>query len=118
MFGKIDKHDGVPAYIQIMSIVKKEIMLGRLENGDQLPPVREMAAMFGVNMNTVIRSLERLQFEGLVEAEHGVGYFVKTAHSINREVMKTISETVDEMKKNGIDLQMAKVLLEEVWKND
>jgi GntR family transcriptional regulator len=69
-------------------------------------------------MNTVIRSLERLQFEGLVEAEHGVGYFVKMAHSINREVMNTISDTVKELKKNAIDLQMAKVLLEEVWKND
>ncbi len=32
---KFDKHDGVPAYIQIMNIVKRGIMLGRLENGDK-----------------------------------------------------------------------------------
>ena len=106
MFTKIDKHDGVPAYIQIMNLIKKEIMLGRLENDDQLPPVRELATIFGVNTNTVIRALERLQFEGLLEAEHGVGYFVRSAQAVNKEEVNTISSTLKELKKICIDLHM------------
>jgi GntR family transcriptional regulator len=53
MLTKVDKHSGVPAYIKIMNIVKKEIMFERLKIGDQLPPVRELASRFGVNTNTV-----------------------------------------------------------------
>ncbi|ACR79372.1 MULTISPECIES: GntR family transcriptional regulator [Kosmotoga] len=117
MLRKVDKHSGVPAYIQIMNDIKKEILLGRLKDGDRLPPVRKMADIFGVNTNTVLHSLERLQFEGLLEAEHGVGYFVKVTNEVGKEAIEIIERMVAELKEKGIDLEMAKVLLEEVWKN-
>jgi GntR family transcriptional regulator len=117
MLTKVDKHSGVPAYIQIMNIVKKEIMFGRLKIGDQLPPVRELASRFGVNTNTVLKAFEKLHYEGLLEAEQGVGYFVKESHIVNKKLVELIEGTASELKKNNVNLPMAKILLEEVWKD-
>lgn len=118
MLGRVDKHSGMPAYLQIISIVKKEILLGRLKQGDQLPPVREMQNVFGVNMNTVIRSLERLSMEGILDAQHGVGYFIKEGRSVDPVVLEIIRHTVDQLKGKKMDLHVTQLLLEEVWKYD
>ncbi len=118
MFARVNKHDGVPAYIQIMNIIKKEVFMGRMKERDQLPPVRELAGIFGVNMNTVMKALERLQLEGLIEAEHGVGYFVKESEIVKDEVLSMIRKTVQELKQKDMDLEVTKLLLEEVWRND
>lgn len=107
---------GVPAYLQIMNLIKKEIYMGNLKDGDQLPPVRKLAETIGVNTNTVIRSLEKLQYEGIVEAQHGVGYFIKITREINRELLDAIENLVEDLKTNDINLEMATLLIEEVWK--
>ncbi len=118
MFEKVDKHSGVPAYIQVIDIIKKEILLGNLKSEDQLPPVRELQEIFDVNVNTILKALERLQSEGIVEARHGVGYFVRSSESAKAEVIKIIDETVEKLKVMDIDLHTAILIMEEVWKND
>jgi len=116
MLSKVDKHSGVPAYLQIMNIIKKEILLGGLNESDQLPPVREMATIFGVNMNTVMRSLEKLSFEGIVESEHGVGYFIRSKQTLSPEMVETIRDSVKHLRESGLDLPMILLLVEELWK--
>ncbi|HNY37015.1 MAG TPA: GntR family transcriptional regulator [Petrotogaceae bacterium] len=116
MLTKIDKHSGVPAYLQIMNQIKKEIFLGRFTDGSQLPPVREMENIFGVNMNTIMRALEYLQFEKIVEAKHGIGYFITSDVIIDPDIPKQIMEFVRDIKTKKIDLQMLGLLIEEVWK--
>ncbi len=118
MIGRVDKHSGMPAYLQIINLVKKEILLGRLKEGDQLPPVREMQNLLGVNMNTVIRSLERLSMEGIIDAQHGVGYFIKEGRPVDPVVLEIIRKTVHQLKQESLDLHIAQLLFEEVWKND
>lgn len=118
MFSRVNKHDGMPAYIQIMNIIRKEIFMGRMKEGNQLPPVRELAEVFGVNTNTVMKALERLQHQGLVEAEHGVGYFIKESEIVKEDVLSIIRNVVTDLKKKEIDLEITKLLIEEVWRND
>ncbi len=117
MLRAVDKHSGIPAYLQIMNIVKKEIMIGNLKKGDQLPPVRELQKTFDVNVNTVMRALERLQMEGILEARHGVGYFIKESEVIKPEVIEILEKSVQELKRMGIDLNTTILILEEVWRN-
>lgn len=118
MFERVDKHSGIPAYIQVMDIIKKEILLGNLKIEDQLPPVRQLQEIFDVNVNTILKALERLQLDGIVESRHGVGYFVTSNKSAKADVIKLLSETVEQLKSMGIDLHTTILIMEEVWKND
>ncbi|MFP4461484.1 MAG: GntR family transcriptional regulator [Thermotogota bacterium] len=117
MLSSVDKHKGLPVYIQIMNMIKKEIMLGNLKDGDQLPPVRELSKVFDVNTNTVMRAFEKLGSEGLVEAQHGVGYFIHSTSSVDPGVIEETKRYIEVLKRKNIDLPMAKMLIEEVWKS-
>lgn len=117
-FKKVDKHSGVPAYLQIVNQIKTKIMTGRLKKGMQLPPVRELESIFDVNVNTILKALERLKLEGIVEAEQGVGYFISENIPIDKEVIESIKKVVGELKSKRIDLYTTIALIEEVWKNE
>ncbi len=116
VIGKVDKHSGVPAYLQIMNMIKSEIILGRLRVGDKLPPVRVLQKVFDVNVNTVVRALEKLVAEGVLESRHGVGYFVRESSDLEGDVLEIVKECVERLKERNIDRITAQLLIEEVWR--
>lgn len=69
-------NDTTPVFLQIKSWLEDNILRGDWSVGVQLPSVRELAAEFGVNPNTVARTYERLSLEGTVISTRGVGFFV------------------------------------------
>ncbi len=73
---QLDKTGGVPFYRQIIDLVKGGIATGRLEPGDQLPTVRQLAVDLSVNPNTVSRAYMELELTGLVATQMGSGTFV------------------------------------------
>lgn len=73
---RIDLKSGVPFYRQIIDQVKSAIATGRLEPGDRLPTVRQLAVDLSVNPNTVSRAYTELELTGLVETQLGSGTFV------------------------------------------
>jgi GntR family transcriptional regulator len=73
---RLDPRSGVPVYRQLFDQVQQAISLGRLQPGDQLPPVREVVTQVTINPNTVHRAYRDLENAGLVEARHGRGTFV------------------------------------------
>jgi GntR family transcriptional regulator len=72
----ISSTSGVPTYMQIVEQVRQALRLGRLESGDRLPTVREVAAALAINPNTVLKAYRELEHEGLVEGRHGQGTYV------------------------------------------
>lgn len=102
MLRKVDKHSGIPAYIQIENMIKSELLLGHLQKGAQLPTIRELQNIFDVNINTVLKALERLKAEGYIQAEQGVGYFIKKDVDIEQKIIKTIRECVSTLKKMAL----------------
>lgn len=118
MLRRVDKHSGVPAYVQIVNMIKSEIILGNLQRGSQLPTVRELQAIFDVNINTVLKALEKLKTEGFIEAEQGIGYFVKKEIDVDKRIVELIKECVRELKNYQLDFYTAMILFEEVWKNE
>lgn len=76
MYITIDETDRRPLYQQLVDEIKALIARGELPEGASLPPVRQVAADLGVNLNTVAFAYRRLQDEGLVKVRHGSGALV------------------------------------------
>jgi GntR family transcriptional regulator len=74
----IDTRSGVPLYRQIIEQVKFAIARGKLEPGDRLPTVRQLAVDLSINPNTVIRAYRELEIEGVLDTQQGSGTFVST----------------------------------------
>ena len=98
----------IPIYIQVMDYIKKEIVSGRLKPGDRVDSVRDLAMRFGVNPNTVQRSLAELEREGLLKSERTVGRFISENEeliNLTREQMafSCVSRYVREMRTLGFN---------------
>jgi GntR family transcriptional regulator len=73
---RLDAGSGVPIYRQLMQQVRREVMLGRLRPGEQLPTVKEVVDALAVNPNTVVKAYGELEHDGIVVRRQGVGTFV------------------------------------------
>ena len=70
--------DSKGIYLQIADRICDEILLGKNHEEARIPSVREYAAMVEVNANTVMRSFEHLQSQGVIYNKRGIGYFVSS----------------------------------------
>ena len=81
MFVTIDEADPRPIYVQVAEEIKALIARGELAEGAPLPPVRQLAADLGVNLNTVATAYRELQGEGLLFIRHGAGAVVASSRT-------------------------------------
>jgi GntR family transcriptional regulator len=70
----LDGRSGLSPYQQLVQQVRHAWRLGLLNEGDQLPKVKDVVASLAINPNTVLKAYREL--EGLVGARPGVGTFV------------------------------------------
>lgn len=63
-------------YLQIADKLCDDVMLGATKSGDRIPSVREYAAHLEVNANTVMRSYEYLERNGIIFNRRGIGFFI------------------------------------------
>lgn len=78
MYIVVDENDRRPIYQQVVDEIKALIARGELPEGTPLPPVRQVAANLGVNLNTVATAYRELQREGLISVRHGSGAVVSS----------------------------------------
>lgn len=90
---KPEFNNSKPIYIQIMDEIKMLIVSGRLNSGDKVKPVRELAEEFGVNPNTMQRALSELEREGLLYAERTSGRFITTDGGRIMTVKETLAQS-------------------------
>lgn len=69
----IDIQDRRPIYQQIADGIRTLIASGQLAEGHPLPPVRQLAADLGVNLNTIATAYRELRDDGLITLRHGSG---------------------------------------------
>ena len=65
-------------YLQIADRICDEVLVGKFVEDGRIPSVREYAAVVEVNANTVMRSFDQLQSQGIIYNKRGIGYFVAT----------------------------------------
>lgn len=91
MFVVVDENERRPIYQQVADGIRSLIARGELLEGAQLPPVRQLAADLGVNLNTIATAYRELQTEGLINVRHGSGAVVASRRALER--------TEDELRK-------------------
>ena len=69
----VDPRSPVPLVEQVRRALRREVADGTLPVGSPLPPVRQLAADLGVNLNTIARAYRELEREGLVTTARGRG---------------------------------------------
>jgi len=72
----IDRAEPTELYVQVAAEIRRAIADGEAAPGERLPPARDLAAVLGVNANTVLRALRILRDEGLLEFRRGRGITV------------------------------------------
>jgi GntR family transcriptional regulator len=83
VFLKIDAHNGLAVYDQIVRQVKFAVADAALRPGEIVPSVRELARELAINPNTVARAYRQLQDDGVLDAVRGTGLAV--AQSARRQ---------------------------------
>ena len=68
--------NNIPIYIQLVDGLKLDIISGKINLGERLPSVRELALKIKVNPNTVQKALAELENIGLIYTERTNGKFV------------------------------------------
>ena len=73
---KVDRAQAMLLHDQVAAEIRRAIAEGEAKPGERLPPARDLAAVLGVNPNTVLRALRILRREGLLEFRRGRGIHV------------------------------------------
>ena len=72
----MDFKENKAIYLQIADRICEEILTGVFREEERVPSVREYAVKVEVNVNTVMRSYDKLQGDGVIYNRRGIGYFV------------------------------------------
>lgn len=73
---RVDRDEPLELHEQVAAEIRRAIADGEAGPGERLPPARDLAAVLGVNTNTVLRALRMLRDEGLLEFRRGRGVTV------------------------------------------
>jgi GntR family transcriptional regulator len=73
---KVDRTEATPLHDQVAAEIRRAIAEGEAGPGERLPLAKDMAAVLGVNKNTVLRALHILREEGLLDFQRGRGITV------------------------------------------
>jgi GntR family transcriptional regulator len=110
---KVDRRDPTDLYEQVAAEIRRAIADGEAKPGERLPPARDLAAVLGVNTNTVLRALRLLRNEGLLEFRRGRGTSVSGTPE-RGAVVQRAQELVDFARHHGYRLDELVKIIEDV----
>ncbi|MCR5784943.1 MAG: GntR family transcriptional regulator [Eubacterium sp.] len=115
--------DGIPIYTQIIRYMKRGIVAGIINDGDELPSRRVLSATLGVNPNTVQKAYKMLEDEGLIESKTGA----KSCMNLDRDKVEKIRDewirndlksVISAMKKSGVTKENMLEMMGKLWEEE
>jgi GntR family transcriptional regulator len=97
---KVHKDDPADLFEQVATEIRHAIAEGEAKPGERLPPAKDLAAVLGVNTNTVLRALRLLRDEGLLEFRRGRGISILGSPE-RGQVIKQARELVQYARRHG-----------------
>ena len=114
MFGvKVDRREPTELHEQVAAEIRRVIAEGEAKPGERLPPAKDLAAVLGVNTNTVLRALRRLRDEGLLDFRRGRGVTVSGTPQHGAVVQRT-NELVLFARQHGYRIEELVRLIEDL----
>ena len=119
-FDNFIAEDGMPIYLQIVRHIKRDIVSGAIQDGDEVPSRRVLSALLGVNPNTIQKAYRILEEEELMESRSGAKSVMslddEKASNVRRELLKNDAKAiVQSLKQMGLSKEDALHLIEEYW---
>jgi GntR family transcriptional regulator len=97
---EVDRTEPMPLHDQVAAEIRRAIANGEAGPGERLPLAKDLAAILGVNKNTVLRALHILRDEGLLDFQRGRG--ITVAGSAQRgAVVHRIRDLIDYCRAQG-----------------
>ena len=108
-----------PIYIQLVELIRIDIVSGKFSLGQKLPSVRELALKMKVNPNTMQKALVELENENLIFTERTNGKYVTEDKELIEKVKKElaiekVNNYLNSMKNIGISYDLAVKYLQEL----
>jgi GntR family transcriptional regulator len=97
---KVDRTEATPLHDQVAADIRRAIADGEAGPGERLPLATDMAAVLGVNKNTVLRALRILRDEGLLDFQRGRGITVAGTPE-QSAVVKRVRDLVEYCRSQG-----------------
>ena len=97
---EVDRSESSPLHDQVAAEIRRAIAEGEAGPGERLPLAKDMAAVLGVNKNTVLRALHILRDEGLLDFQRGRGITVAGTPE-KSAMLERVRELVSFARHNG-----------------
>lgn len=112
--------EGSPIYLQILLYIKRGIIAGVIQDGDELPSRRVLSALLGVNPNTVQKAYKLLEEEGLIQSRTGAKSCVVVTEQKLQEIRTELLEedardVVTKLRFMGVSREEAHALIDRYW---
>lgn len=108
-----------PIYIQLVELIRIDIVSGKFQKGQKIPSVRELALIMKVNPNTMQKALVELENEKLIYTERTNGKYVTEDEGLIEKVKKELAQEkvnnyLNSMNNIGISYDLAIKYLQEL----
>ena len=116
---KFEYSGGKPLFQQVADQITEGILNGSYTEQEQIPSTTEISKSYQINPATVLKGMNLLVDQELIEKKRGLGMFVlagaqEKVRSIRKEefLTKEVSQMVAEAQKLGITAEQLKKLIE------
>lgn len=101
----IDKISRKPIYEQVVEGIEREIVTGIIGEQEQLPSIRELSSLLGINPNTIQKAFLDLDRAGVIVSTPGRGCFV--APHAREKIRERLSSKLADIREMSTDLANA-----------
>ncbi|QIL46534.1 GntR family transcriptional regulator [Vagococcus coleopterorum] len=120
-----DFENGVPLYLQVATQIEQGILQGSFKEGEQVPSTTEISKSYNINPATVLKGMNQLVADGVIEKRRGIGMFV-TDTGVDKIFKKRatqfaeerLAEFITEAKQLGISKEELVDLIERGYSNE
>jgi GntR family transcriptional regulator len=118
----LEARSGFSPYQQIVRQVRHALRLGMLQEGDQLPTVKEVVERLAINPNTVLKAYKELEHAGLVAPRPGIGTFVTAtlsdgSHVAHGPLRQELLRWMAKARRAGLDEESIEALLQDTFRS-